>query len=63
MIDEAYNICIREKNEYMSNRFKKWFVFGFGVVLSVGLAYAITEFVSIATNAVYDRSGLEEGTD
>jgi patatin-like phospholipase/acyl hydrolase len=63
MVDQAYNICIREKNEYMSNRFKKWFVFGFGVVLSVGLAYATTEFVSVATNAVYDRSGLEEGTD
>ena len=62
MIDEAYKMLVRERQEYMSNSFKRWFVLGAGVILSSVSAYLVTETISTMTNAVYDRSGLEEGT-
>ena len=62
MIDEAYKILMHEKNDYKSNSYKRWFVFAFGIILSGILSFITIEFISTATNAVYDRSGLEEGT-
>jgi patatin-like phospholipase/acyl hydrolase len=46
----------------MANRFKKWFVLGFGVIFSAGIAFGFTKFSSLVSHALYDRSGLEEGT-
>jgi hypothetical protein len=39
MIDEALKIIVKEKAEYLGNRFKKWYVFVFGVVLGAFSAY------------------------
>ena len=61
MIDNALKILVREKDEYIGNSFKRWFVFGTGVILSSVAAYYITETISGLTNAIYNRSGLEEG--
>lgn len=55
-------MVVNERMIYMENRFKKWFVLGFGLFIGIALSFIITEFVSIASSATYDRSGLEEGT-
>jgi patatin-like phospholipase/acyl hydrolase len=44
----------------MSNRFKKWFLFVLGVVLGVFMAIIAKLVILKTSNALYDRSGLEE---
>lgn len=60
MVEHAYKIVHEEKVAYLGARFKKYICLALGIFVGLLLSYPAVNTVSLLSNSLYNRSGLEE---